>query len=246
MAMNKSRKQKVVITLGVFAVACWWLASPVMAGGFEWNWETLKDEWEKGGGTMWYLLALSIAGMAFALERVVRLRRSKIVPKGFAVQVTELWKAGQRKEIRALCEKDSSVLAETVAYIVRHRKRSVAEVSTGVGEIAVRELRPHTRAIYPLLVISTLAPLLGLFGTVVGLMEAFENFRLLGETGDPSIFAGSISKALITTIVGLAIAMPALGAYHYFKTKTNKLADLLETEVSDLVEEWLVPEEVDE
>ena len=115
----------------------------------------------------------------------------------------------------------------------------------GAGEIAVRELRPHYRAIYPLLIISTLAPLLGLFGTVVGLMEAFENFRLLGETGDPSIFAGSISKALITTIVGLAIAMPALATYHFFKTKTNKLGDLLETEVSDLIDDWLVAEEED-
>jgi biopolymer transport protein ExbB len=160
--------------------------------------------------------------------------------------VTALWKEGKRKEIRALCDKDRSVMAEIVAYIVRHRQRTVSDISAGAGEIAVRELRPHYRAIYPLLIISTLAPLLGLFGTVVGLMEAFENFRLLGETGDPSIFAGSISKALITTIVGLAIAMPALAAYHYFKTQTNKLGDILETEVSDLVDEWLVPEEVDE
>ena len=245
MPMNGSRKQRVVVVLGVAVALGWCWSSPALAGGFEWNWDTLKDQWEKGGGTMWWLLALSVAGMAFALERVVRLRRSKIVPKGFAAQVTPLWKAEQRKEIRALCDEDRSVFAEIVAYIVRHRKRSVSDISAGAGEIAVRELRPHYRAIYPLLIISTLAPLLGLFGTVVGLMEAFENFRLLGETGDPSIFAGSISKALITTIVGLAIAMPALAMYHYFKTKTNKLSDLLETEVSDLVDEWLVAEEED-
>lgn len=246
--MNGNRKQKSFITLGVVATACWVLTDSALAagGGFDWNWETLQDQWEKGGGTMWWLLALSIAGVAFALERLVRLRRGKIVPKGLTGQVTPLWKDGKHKEIRGLCDKDRSVMAAIVAYIVRHRKRSVSEISAGAGEIAIRGFRPHYRAIYPLLIVSTLAPLLGLFGTVVGLMEAFENFRLLGETGDPSIFAGSISKALITTIVGLAIAMPALAAYHYFKTKTNKLSDLLENEISDLIDDWFAAEEVDE
>jgi biopolymer transport protein ExbB len=246
MDIGVSSTKKKWMAIGLTAFASLLLQSSTMAEGFDWNWETVADQWEKGGGTMWWLLALSVAGVAFALERVVRLRRNKIAPKGFADRVTALWKEGKRKEIREICDRDGSVMAEAVAYIVRHRKRDVSAVSTGVAEIAVRELRPHMRAIYPLLVIATLAPLLGLFGTVVGLMEAFENFRLLGETGDPSIFAGSISKALVTTIVGLAIAMPAMAAYHFFKTKTNKLGDILETEASDLIDEWLVPEDTED
>jgi biopolymer transport protein ExbB len=119
----------------------------------------------------------------------------------------------------------------------------VADVSAGVAEVSVRELRPHFRRTYPLNIIATLAPLFGLFGTVVGMMESFETFRLLGEHGDPSIFAGSIAKALITTIVGLAVAMPALGAYHYFKTRANRFTDELEQAASDLIDEWLVEEE---
>jgi biopolymer transport protein ExbB len=228
------------------AAVLWLPARTVWAAQFEWNWETISDEWQKGGDTMWFLLALSVAGLAFALERLYRMRRRRIIPKGFGRRMTELWKAGKVEEIRAVCEKDRSILAEIVAYMVRHRRRPVSEVSAGAGETAVRLLRPHNRRIYPLLIVATLAPLLGLFGTVVGLMEAFENFRLLGETGDPSVFAGSISKALITTIVGLMIAMPTLAIYHYFKSRTNALSDLLESEVSALIEEWLLPKEADD
>ena len=235
------------VMVGLRLAGIWFLtAGTAMAGQFEWNWETLHDEWEKGGSTMWWLLALSIAALAFALERAVHLRRGRIVPKRLRATATELWKEGKMAEIRAACERDRSVLAEIIAYVVRHRKRPATEVSAGAGEVAVRLLRPHNRRIYPLLIIATLAPLLGLFGTVVGLMEAFENFRLLGETGDPSVFAGSISKALITTIVGLAIAMPTLSAYHFFKSRTGAYSDMLEVEVSNVIETWLLPTEVDD
>jgi biopolymer transport protein ExbB len=235
-------RSRVVLWLVLAGLGCLW-AGTAMAGEFEWNWDSLRDEWEKGGNTMWWLLALSIAGVAFALERCARLRRGKVVPKGFRRTINEMWKAGKVEEIGQACDKSNSVMARIVAYMVRHRKRAFPDVSAGAGEIAVREFRPHYRRIYPLLVVGTLAPLMGLFGTVVGLMEAFENFRLLGETGDPSVFAGSISKALITTIVGLAIAMPMLAAYHYFKTRTNALSDLLEAEVSGLMDEWFAPKE---
>jgi biopolymer transport protein ExbB len=226
------------------ALACCLASRTAAAAQFEWSWSTLSDEWEKGGTTMWFLLALSIAAVAFGLERAIRLRRGRIVPAGLRAEATALWTEKKLPEIQALCDRDGSVLAGVVAAVVRARRRPVPEVSAEAGEAAVRLLRPHNRRIYPLLVIATLSPLMGLFGTVVGLMEAFENFRLLGETGDPSVFAGSISKALITTIVGLAIAMPTLAVYHYFKSRTNALSDLLEAEVSGLIDEWLRPEEV--
>jgi biopolymer transport protein ExbB len=206
----------------------------------------MLDLWKKGGTTMWFLLFLSVMGVAFCVERLVRLRRDRVVPRGFGARVNQMWQQGNLRELRALCDRDKSVMAEIVDYIVRHRKRHISDVSAGTAEIAVRELRPHFRRAYPLLVVATLAPLFGLFGTVVGMMEAFENFRLLGEHGDPSIFAGAISKALVTTIVGLGIAMPTLAAYHFFKTRTNRLGDILETEVSDLIDDWLMQPDLEE
>jgi biopolymer transport protein ExbB len=93
---------------------------------------------------------------------------------------------------------------------------------------------------YPLAAIATLAPLLGLFGTVVGMIEAFELVALAGNMGDPSILSGSISKALVTTEFGLIVAMPSIFFFGYFRMRTNMLAHLLEEEASVLTNEWLM------
>lgn len=233
-----------VASIALISTSSAWAQSAVAPAGNSWmNWRYLWDLWQKGGSTMWFLLALSIAGVTFTLERLVRLRRSRILPSGFATKADVLWREGKIADLKQFCSANNSALAEMVGYIVRHRKRSVSDISSGVGEVAVRELRPHFRRNYPLMIVATLAPLFGLFGTVVGMMEAFETFRLLGEHGDPSIFAGSIAKALMTTIVGLAVAMPSLAAYHFFKTRTNKFADELEVAASDLIDAWLVEED---
>ena len=89
--------------------------------------------------------------------------------------------------------------------------------------------------------VAVLAPLLGLFGTVIGMIQAFDDFRLLGETGDPTVFAGSISLALVTTALGLIIAIPALAAFHYFKNRTNAHSDQLEEQLQEINLRCLVP-----
>ena len=83
--------------------------------------------------------------------------------------------------------------------------------------------------------VSTLAPLLGLFGTVLGLLEAFGTVALMGEMGDVSVLADSIGKALVTTVAGLAVSMPALFVHNLFRNRLNLYAVLLEEEVADVV-----------
>lgn len=100
---------------------------------------------------------------------------------------------------------------------------------------AGRELRLENRKSAMLATVATLSPLLGLFGTVVGLLGAFTTVAAVGEMGDPAILADDISKALITTVAGLAISMPALFVYNLIKTRLNLYAVILEEEVSDLV-----------
>ena len=86
---------------------------------------------------------------------------------------------------------------------------------------------------------ATIAPLLGLPGTVSGMIGAFAKFRLLGETGDPTVFAGDISKALITTEAGLVVAIPALALWHYFRNRTNTYADELESNLQELLVDFV-------
>lgn len=197
-------------------------------------------QFQMGGATMWFLLALSITGLAFSLERAIRLRRGRLVPKGLADQCRELWAQGAYEEIAALCEGGRSALAQAIKYLVQYRDASLDDVRTIAGDVTDRELRPHQRRMLPLAVVATLSPLLGLFGTVLGMMGAFQRFGLLGETGDPTVFANDISKALVTTAFGLVIAVPSLALYHYFRGRTTAFADELETQVSELTIEWFV------
>ncbi len=223
--------------------------------------ESVMEFFERGGRTMWFLGFLSIMGLTFVLERLVRLRKRTIVPKGLAEQAKELWKQGRYRDIRALCGDErildeqgapedvrpypSSSLGRMITFIVRHRKNPIGEMATVLTELGGREMEWHYRRTYPLAVVATLSPLLGLFGTVIGMMGAFKKFRLLGETGDPSVFAGDISVALITTATGLAIAVPALFFYHLVKSRTNRFRETLETEVADLMSSWLLATEED-
>jgi len=96
---------------------------------------------------------------------------------------------------------------------------------------------------YPLAIVAVLSPLLGLFGTVVGMIESFEVVAVAGTMGDPSLLASSISKALVTTAFGLIVAMPMLFFYHMFKLRTHYLASLLEEEAGTLLNGWLLKKE---
>ena len=199
------------------------------------DWNAVWSYAVSGGITMVFLALLSIVGLAFALERLLRLRRSRIAPRGFADRVIGLWNRDEHEQVTQLCQQDDSILAHAVQAMVEYRDTTTEGVKTIAGDLAAVELRPHYRRLQPLNVVAVLAPLLGLFGTVAGMISAFAQFQLLGQTGDPGVFAGSISKALITTATGLMIAMPALAVFHYFKNLTNAHADRLEEQLQQIV-----------
>jgi biopolymer transport protein ExbB len=126
--------------------------------------------------------------------------------------------------------------------MVDHRKASHADISVIAGDLASREMRQHLLRAYPLAVVATISPLLGLFGTVYGMIGAFESVALAGEMGDPSVMAGDISYALITTALGLVIAVPALAVYHFLRIRTRLLSLSLEEQASHLMSRWFGPE----
>lgn len=201
---------------------------------------TALDTWinymKQGGKTMIFLGILSILGLGCALERMAFLRLRHVVPEGFSAKVVALWRDDKLAEVKEMCSKTNSMLARVVETILEHSTSTdFQEVKIFAEDKAGRELRLENRKASMLATVATLAPLLGLFGTVVGLLGAFTTVAAVGEMGDPSILADDISKALITTVAGLAIAMPALFVYNIIKNRLNLYAVLLEEEVSDLV-----------
>lgn len=195
----------------------------------------------QGGTTVIVQVLLSMIGGAFALERLFGLRRKSIAPAGLAQQANQLWQAGKLDEIEKLCNENPSTLANIISFVARHRTSSLADVSLIAGDIASREIAAHMQRAYPLAVVATLEPLLGLLGTVLGMIESFDVIVRTGTLADPVLLADGISKALITTAVGLIIAIPFLGLYHYFRSRTNAYATVLEAEATELISEWMLP-----
>jgi biopolymer transport protein ExbB len=195
---------------------------------------------KQGGNTMIFLLALSVAALSFALERLVRLRRGVVAPEGLVDQAQALWEEGKHEEILALCERRPSTLSSIISAFVRHRHCTSQELSMLAGDLAGRDMRRHLQRAYPIAVVATIAPLLGLLGTVVGMIDAFEIVAIAGSLGDASLMAGAISKALVTTATGLVIAIPALGLYHFFKSRTHALTMQLESEVHEILTAWFM------
>lgn len=206
----------------------------------------LKRQYVAGGSTMHFILGLSVLGVAFLLERVFRLRRKFVAPAGLSDQARALWQANDMSGLENLAKQhEDSTLGKIVLFIVRHRGGSLEQVNAAASDISSRDMARHMLLTYPMATVAVIAPLLGLFGTVIGMVEAFESVAAAGQMGDPTLLSGSISKALITTAYGLLVAMPILFCYHMLKLRTNFLANALDEEASALINEWFLKAELD-
>ena len=216
----------------------------VVAGTADEEIETEFEKWvgklRDAGATIPVLLFLSIVAVALILERLWTVRRKNFVPPRLVARVNKLWVQGDFDQIARLCGLQSNTFAQVVRFIVKHRGGAVADVSATAGDIAARDLRRHLLRAYPLAIIATVSPLLGLLGTVSGMVGAFDTVAMMGELGDAGALGGDISKALVTTLVGLVVAIPSLFAYHYFKSRTQYFGVVLEEEITTLISERLM------
>ena len=208
--------------------------------------ESVLDQWtlylKQGGKTMRFIGLLSVLGLGCALERFWNLRRSRIVPAGFGGDVVRAWREGAFGKVEELCAKNRSVLARVVETMLEHRDEEDFQAAKIFAEDkAGRELRLEGRKSAMLATVATLAPLLGLFGTVLGLLEAFGTVAALGEMGDASVLADSIGKALVTTVAGLAVAMPALFVHGILRNRLSLYSVILEEEIATIVSRAFAP-----
>jgi biopolymer transport protein ExbB len=199
-----------------------------------------RERLRQGGTTALVQLGLSIFGAGFVFERLFHLRRKLIVPPELADRARALWQAGKFDELERLGETDPSTLARAVSFIAKNRQSPMLEVSEVCGDLVSRELAIHYQRAYPLGIVATLAPLLGLLGMILGMISTFETVATAGALGDPTLLATGISEALITTGLGLAIAIPFLALYHVFKYRTAGFGAQLEGEVTGLLGGWLM------
>lgn len=205
------------------------------------TWKRFMHMLESGGVTMYPLGALSIGALAYIAERAIRLQKRRLAPNGLSDRCRQLWDKGDFDGLINLAKTSRSALGKAVQVLVKYRDRPMDSVVQSANDVATAELLPHIRQCKPLIIIATTAPLLGLFGTILGMMGAFNKFSAIGNAGgDPSTFAGNISEALITAATGLIIAAISLFAYHVFKNRALRIGDELEGEINTLAMEWLL------
>jgi len=198
------------------------------------------DQLAAGGVAIWFTAALSVIAVAVALERFHHLRRDALVPAGLADEVVPLWQAGRFDELDRLLVQRDSVLARTLRFVLAHRTRWPADaLAERAAEFSSRALRRHQQRAYPLAVIATLAPIIGLLGTVIGMIEAFHVIAFTGGTGDAALLAGGISKALVNTAAGLGVALPSLALHHWFRYRLTVSGLALEDQLERVLDEGL-------
>jgi biopolymer transport protein ExbB len=188
-------------------------------------------------------LGMSAFGAIFIFERLFGLRRKNLVPEGLTARAKKLWQDGKFEDLEKLGHTEPSTQARVISFIAQNRKSPMAEVSEVAGDLVSRELAMHHQRAYPLGIVATLAPLLGLLGMIFGMITTFETVAMAGALGDPTQLASGISEALVTTGLGLAVAIPFLALYHFFKYRTNGYGVLLEGEVTSLLTAWFMNRE---
>ncbi len=177
----------------------------------------------KGGLLMYPIAFCSIVALGIFLERLWALRKGKVVPRGFLIEVIDLVAKGKLTEAMTLCKRtDASVAHVLYAGLSHYGKRREA-IKERMEEVGRREVANLERYINVVGTIAGVAPLLGLLGTVSGMIKSFNVIALQG-VAEPGALAGGISEALLTTAAGLIVAIPSFVMHRYLRNRVHSLA----------------------
>lgn len=188
-----------------------------------------------GGWVMWPLLLCSILSVAIIVERFWFLRDHRIVPRNLVPQVWHWAKSGHLDGKRLQELRNNSPLGRILAAGLVNLKYDREVMKESIEDVGRHVAHDLDRFLNTLGTIAAISPLLGLLGTVLGMIKIFSVITVHG-VGDPSVLAEGIAEALITTVAGLSIAIPSLFFYRYFRGRVDELVVHMEQEALRLVE----------
>ena len=182
----------------------------------------------------------SVIAVWFSIERLVVLRRGRVIPRPFVERFLQNLEQGNLdpEEAQRLCDENGSPIAQIFAHGVRKWGKSSVEVEQAIidgGERQVSQLRAHLRVLNA---IATITPLIGLLGTVIGMIQCFDDIAASQGMGKADQLAGGIGIALLATAAGLAVAIPSLSMYQFLAGRVDSLTvdlDLLSQNVVHLI-----------
>lgn len=190
---------------------------------------------QAGGPVIVILLVLSVIALAIILLKLWQFATLRIGSRRFVEEALSHWRAGRRSEALAVLSGIRNPLARVMEVAIQGLAQSrlsedkVREEVVRVGAAQLESLRSHLRGLE---VIATLSPLLGLLGTVLGMIEAFQRLEQAGSQVDPAILSGGIWEALLTTAAGLAVAIPAVMALTWLERIVERFGHRMEDAVT--------------
>jgi biopolymer transport protein ExbB len=195
---------------------------------------SLYEMLQRGGPVMVPIALCSVVALAFAVERALALRSGAIGGRAFARRLVDTLRGGGVRAALEACGPRAPVLGRIVAVGLERTHWSRLERDQAVGDTAATELARLAHNLRPLLVVYLVAPLLGLLGTVWGMIESFGEIATESSLGRPELLASGIHQALTTTAAGLAVAIPAIVVHHLLKGRIEGFARLVEETQRDV------------
>jgi biopolymer transport protein ExbB len=194
-------------------------------------WEIIRA----GGGFMWPIIFCSVAAVAIILERLWALQSNRVIPRDLGEKVWNWIEADQLNDKLITALQQNSPLGQLLAIGIANRDKPRALMVERLQDGGRHVVHDLERFMNTLGTIAAVSPLLGLLGTVAGIIHAFNAITANG-IGDPRVLSGGIGEALITTAAGLSVAIPSLIAYRFLRGKVERLVIRMEKEAMRLVD----------
>jgi biopolymer transport protein ExbB len=194
-------------------------------------WEIIRA----GGGFMWPIVLCSVVAVAIILERLWALQSNRVIPRDLSQRVWNWVEADQISDKLIVALRQNSPLGQLLAIGIANRDRPRALMVERMQDAGRHVVHDLERFLNSLGTIAAVSPLLGLLGTVAGIIHAFNAITANG-IGDPRVLSGGIGEALITTAAGLSVAIPSLIAYRFLRGKVERLVVRMEKEAMQLVD----------
>jgi len=190
----------------------------------------------KGGIIMVPIIIAGVLTLAIVIERLISLKNAEIDNEKFIKDIEEYLKRRKIKEAIQLCEAQDKPVPRVIKAGLLKSDRSREEIKEAIEDAANHEIPVLEKYLGIVATIATLSPLLGLLGTVTGLIKAFMVIEARGGLVNPGELAGGIWEALVTTVAGLVVAIPAYLAYNYFVSRVNNIILQMEKSATRLTD----------
>lgn len=239
--MSRSRKRRFLAGLALLAVlgawGCLGAADDVdeTPDGGDADRRSLLDFITAGGIVGYVILALSAAGLALVIDAYVHVKAEKLLPPSLIQQAEKLARTGRFSELLHLCQASDSLASRVLGSGLAQGQLGLEAVREAIQESGTREVTRLQQRVGYLGFIAAVAPMLGLLGTVIGMIGSFNVLGAAKGAARPDELAVGISKALVTTCLGLIVAVPLMFFHNYFRDRVTRISQ----ELSGLCERLL-------